>query len=101
METAEQIIDNAVKGFEENLDDRKAQQFSGTNVLQIKRRIVAIQSAHEAFKKIIGLNRLKSFLQAWEQFDATIKSLDAGSPRLSGFIWGPLEWILRVRMRLQ
>jgi hypothetical protein len=96
METAEQIIDNAVKGFEENLDDRKAQQFSGTNVLQIKRRIVAIQSAHEAFKKIIGLNRLKSFLQAWEQFDATIKSLDAGSPRLSGFIWGPLEWILRV-----
>lgn len=96
METPEQIVESAIKDFKSTLDDRKLDQFSGTTITQVKKRIVASQVSHETFKTIIGLNRLKSFLDAWQAFDNTCRALHLGPPQLSGFIWGPLDWFLRV-----
>ncbi|KAI9157913.1 hypothetical protein HJFPF1_05898 [Paramyrothecium foliicola] len=96
METAEQIFEYAIKDFKSTLDEKKLERFAGVTVEQIKKRVIVIQADQENQRTLMNFNRIHNFLGAWESFDESCKTLQTGLADLSGLIWGPLDWVLRV-----
>jgi hypothetical protein len=96
MDSAEQILEDALEGFRSSITDRQMERFAITTLRDVKLTIIAIQSDGEKSKSLMNFTRLSAFLDAFEQFDGVCRAMDIENPDISAFIWGPLRFILDV-----
>lgn len=90
-----EAFETALTGFKSRLTDKELKDFQGTKVEDIKYEIQRIQDGHENLKQNMNMNRIKSFLEAMEQF-GKILDVFLNASQFVAFVWGPLKFMLMV-----
>lgn len=90
-----EAFETALAGFKRRLTDKELKDFEGTRVEDIKYEIQRIQDGHENLKQNMNMNRIKSFLEAMEQF-GKILDVFLNASQFVAFVWGPLKFMLMV-----
>ncbi|KAK5993831.1 Gastrula zinc finger protein xLCGF3.1 [Cladobotryum mycophilum] len=89
-----EIFQAALETFKSRLSDKQNDQFKIATLASVRKQIAQMQRERESHKTTLNFRRFQSFLLACEEFDTVCRSLDLGIPHLSGYIWGPCNWML-------
>ena len=90
-------FERALKAFERRLTPIERAQFSATSVDDLKVTILSIQADQRARKQMMNMGRVKSFLEAMEQFGKVIEVF-LNVNNILCFVWGPMKLLLLVCM---
>ena len=93
------IFQDALNSFLENFKTRLTKQeeesFRKTTLEDVKREITLTQKKQGENKTMMNSNRLKSFLEAMDQWGQVV-AIFANSSEFVAFIWGPVKFLLQV-----
>jgi hypothetical protein len=90
-------FERALKAFERRLTPNEKAQFNATSLDDLKVTILSIQADQRSRKQMMNMGRVKSFLEAMEQFGKVIEVFLNVNNILS-FVWGPMKLLLVVRV---
>lgn len=90
-------FERALKAFERRLTPNEKAQFNATSLDDLKVTILSIQADQRSRKQMMNMGRVKSFLEAMEQFGKVIEVFLNVNNILS-FVWGPMKLLLLVRV---
>jgi hypothetical protein len=90
-------FERALKAFERRLTPNEKAQFKATSLDDLKVTILSIQADQRSRKQMMNMSRVKSFLEAMEQFGKVIEVFLNVNNILS-FVWGPMKLLLLVRV---
>jgi hypothetical protein len=90
-------FERALKAFESRLTPNEKAQFNATSLDDLKVTILSIQTDQRSRKQMMNMGRVKSFLEAMEQFGKVIEVFLNVNNILS-FVWGPMKLLLLVRV---
>jgi hypothetical protein len=90
-------FERALKAFERRLTPNEKAQFHATSLDDLKVTILSIQADQRSRKQMMNMGRVKSFLEAMEQFGKVIEVFLNVNNILS-FVWGPMKLLLLVRV---
>jgi len=90
-------FEKALKAFERRLTPNEKAQFKATSLDDLKVTILSIQADQRSRKQMMNMSRVKSFLEAMEQFGKVIEVFLNVNNILS-FVWGPMKLLLLVRV---
>jgi hypothetical protein len=90
-------FERAIKAFERRLTPNEKAQFNATSLDDLKVTILSIQADQRSRKQMMNMGRVKSFLEAMEQFGKVIEVFLNVNNILS-FVWGPMKLLLLVRV---
>ena len=96
MSAVEKIFEEAASDFAQRLSQKELESFKRTTYAHVKQEILKIQHDGETFKNMRNLNRLRSFLEAMEQYSKVIEVF-LNVNQFVGLVWGPLKFLLQVR----
>ena len=96
MSAVEKIFEEAASDFAQRLSQKELDTFNRTTYAHVKQEILKIQHDGETFKNMRNLNRLRSFLEAMEQYSKVIEVF-LNVNQFVGLVWGPLKFLLQVR----
>jgi hypothetical protein len=90
-------FERALKAFERRLTPNEKARFNATSLDDLKVTILSIQADQRSRKQMMNMSRVKSFLEAMEQFGKVIEVFLNVNNILS-FVWGPMKLLLLVRV---
>lgn len=90
-------FERALKAFERRLTPDERAQFNATSLDDLKVTILSIQADQRSRKQMMNMGRVKSFLEAMEQFGKVIEVF-LNVNNILCFVWGPMKLLLLVRM---
>jgi hypothetical protein len=90
-------FERALKNFESRLTPNERAQFNATSLDDLKVTILSIQADQRSRKQMMNMSRVKSFLEAMEQF-GTVIEVFFNVNNILAFVWGPMKLLLLVRM---
>lgn len=90
-------FERALNAFELRLTPNEKAQFHATSLDDLKVTILSIQADQRSRKQMMNMGRVKSFLEAMEQFGKVIEVFLNVNNILS-FVWGPMKLLLLVRV---
>jgi hypothetical protein len=90
-------FERALKAFQRRLTPNEKAQFKATSLDDLKVTILSIQADQRSRKQMMNMSRVKSFLEAMEQFGKVIEVFLNVNNILS-FVWGPMKLLLLVRV---
>ena len=82
--------------FQERLAPKDADDFKPASRRELRQVISSIQKQQENEKRMMDMTRLKSFLDAMDQF-GEIVNMSLQDSEFVGFIWGSMKFLLKVR----
>jgi hypothetical protein len=85
----------AIKKFRARLTGKDLADFGNTTYEQLCRDIVRIQNEQEGRMEMMNLSRIRSCLEAMEQFGKVIEIFLNVSDAVA-FVWGPMKLLLLV-----
>ena len=88
-------LDSFLEDFKTRLTKNEEDSFRNTTLVDVKREITDIQKKHGEAKTMMNCNRLKSFLEAMDQWGQVV-AVFANSSELVAFVWGPVKFLLLV-----
>jgi len=71
-------------------------QSHDTSFASLERYIHKTQKTQEGLGTLMNPNRMKLVLDAFRNFDATWNTLQIKDSRFTGYLWGPMRFILEV-----
>ncbi|KAI1204789.1 uncharacterized protein F4807DRAFT_454388 [Annulohypoxylon truncatum] len=86
-------FDEALSAFKNKLTPSELAQFKVTTLDDLKVTILAIQAKQRAQKQMVHMDRIRSFLEAMEQFGKVVE-IFLNVTNLLAFIWGPMKLLL-------
>jgi hypothetical protein len=86
-------FERAIKAFERRLTPNEKAQFNATSLDDLKVTILSIQADQRSRKQMMNMGRVKSFLEAMEQFGKVIEVFLNVNNILS-FVWGPMKFVI-------
>jgi len=92
-------FERALKAFESRLKPPERAQFSTTSLDDLKLTLLSIQAEQRARKQMMHMGRIRSFLEAMEQFGKVIE-IFLNTTNFLAFVWGPIKALLLVRTQL-
>lgn len=73
--------------------------FEVTTYEDVREYISSIQSIRESTRNMINMKRIQPFLTGMEQFEKVLVALQCGHvAKIMACIWGPLRFLLEVRI---
>jgi hypothetical protein len=91
----EAILDN----FKKDLTAKQRDDFEFMNLHDVRDTALRIQKGQENLKTMMNMARLESFLEAMTQFGEVL-GIFANSNIFVAFVWGPLKFILQVKLNI-
>jgi hypothetical protein len=88
-------FEGILKEFKKRLSAKELEDFKETKLEDVQKTILRIQNDQEHLKRSINLTRLRSFLEAMDQFGKTIEIFLNASPFVAA-VWGPMKFMLMV-----
>lgn len=92
-------FENALAAFQSRLTSAEKIQFKATTLDELKVAILSIQAEQRVKKQMRNMDRIRSFLEAMEQFGKIVEVFLNVSEILA-FVWGPMKLLLLVFYRL-
>lgn len=86
-----------LSNFRARLTKTELDNFNFCNLKDVQQTIVNIQEQQEKRKEMMNFSRILGFLEAMEQFGKVIEVF-LNSSEILCFIWGPLKFLLQVRI---
>jgi molecular chaperone GrpE (heat shock protein) len=84
--------------FKKRLTSNELEDFQFATLKDVRETTFRIQRDQEQLKTMMDMARLESFLEAMDQFGKVIE-LFGNSSTFVAFVWGPMKFILQVRLR--
>lgn len=85
-----------ILGFKNRLEPKELVEIQCNSLAELNEVIIHIQRRQRDQKQMMNLNRIKSFLEAMDQFEQTIKVF-VNTSNIVAFIWSPIKLLLSVR----
>jgi hypothetical protein len=92
-------FERALKAFESRLKPSERAQFRTASLDDLKITLLSIQAEQRARKQMMHMGRIRSFLEAMEQFGKVIEVF-LNVNNFLAFVWGPIKALLLVRAQL-
>ena len=83
--------------FKKRLTIKEQRDFQFTSLEDVRQIIVRIQGEQETVKQMMNMTRIQAFLEAMDQFGKVVEVF-ANSTEFVAFIWGPVKFLLQVRL---
>lgn len=99
MGSLEAEFERTILSFKNRLEQKELVEMECRSLSDLYVVINRIQHQQRDLKKMMNLNRIKSFLEAMAQFEQTIKIFANVNDKVA-FIWGPIKFLLDVRSHL-
>jgi len=96
---AERGFREALKKFRARLSSREDARFEFTTLDELRRAVLQIQAKQAAKSESMNLPRIQAFLEGFRQFGEVIEVF-LNSSVFVAFIWGPMKFLLLVRLPL-
>jgi hypothetical protein len=93
MSSAQDIFEDEGKKFELRLTEKERVDYKSTTLQDVKRTITQIQQMQQSTKTLMDSSRLRSFIEAMEQFDQVI-GVFANTSIYVGLVYGPIKFLL-------
>ena len=99
MAHVKDVFQSALSDFTTRLTPKEQNDFQLTTFDDVRREIARIQTEQENSKTMRNMVRIQSFLEAMDQFGEIVEVF-LNTSSLLAFVWGPMKFILKVRMRI-
>lgn len=93
----QETFEDVLRKCKTRLTPKESKEFTETSLADVQKTILKIQKDQEQLKRATNLTRLRSFLEAMDQFGKTIEIFLNSSPFVA-LIWGPMKFMLLVRL---
>ncbi|KAK0629250.1 hypothetical protein B0T17DRAFT_633809 [Bombardia bombarda] len=99
--TTKLIFRRALDDFKSTLTPAQRDDFPGKRLINVQHKIMTIQHQQDRLKTLMDFSRIRFYLERFAEFDNVCRDVrdglgDDDSAELSGFIWGPSNYILQV-----
>ena len=90
-------FNRVLSNFRARLTKTELDNFKFCNLKDVQQTIVNIQEHQEKRKEMMNFSRILGFLEAMDQFGKVVEVF-LNSSEILCFIWGPLKFLLQVRI---
>lgn len=95
MPSIKESFESVLEDFKKDLTPKEVEKFQFATLEEFEEAALKIQKDQENTKSMKNMGRIKSFLEAMDQFGKVIDVFLNASPFVC-FVWGPLKFILQV-----
>lgn len=99
MATIEDGFRRTLASFSAQLAPEQMEDFKFTKLEDVQVAVVTIQAQQEKRKEMMNMKRIQSFLEAMNGFGKVVEVF-LNSSMFLPFIWGPIKFLLQVRLHL-
>jgi site-specific recombinase XerD len=95
MHPSADAVQTALLEFQRRLTSKEEEQFKNASLTDVQETIAQIQDDQDNTKSLRNMARIRSFLEAMEQFGETAEVF-LNVSNLVAFIYGPIKFLLLV-----
>ena len=88
-------LNSFLEDFKTRLTKEEEDNFRKTTLEHVKREITLTQKKQGESKTMMNCNRLRSFLEAMDQWGQVV-AIFANSSEFVAFVWGPVKFLVQV-----
>jgi hypothetical protein len=100
MGSAKDTFQTTLENFKKRLTPKEQENFKFGTLEDVRKEIARIQNEQESLKAMMNMSRIQSFLEAMNEFSKVIEVF-LNTSEFVAFVWGPMKFLLQVRLRPQ
>jgi hypothetical protein len=95
MSSLEDSFRNVLEDFTKRLTNQELETFKLTSLQDLQDAVGKIQAEQAARRESMNMTRIRSFLEAAEQFGSVVEVF-LNTTEFLAFVWGPMKFLLVV-----